>query len=746
MRRFGVFVFAMLMMASVYGTPAYKTFEGKSVTTSDAGLMALYLSENKVYMEIPLALMDRELLFGTAVVASSDERESTAGVQTRPLRLVRFHRTEQDAVLLQQLNYASYSDDGNIAAALEHSLAPSTLALLEVEEFSSDSSAVLCNGTELFIGDKDYLSPKYLGGYNSMGGYITRDYDYQSDNSFVRSVYADPGSVAVDTEMSYYVTRALFAIMKISENVPFSAVVRTSFIALPEHQVTGLPLERGLGADYVSNLEYDASTHGSRRRYFATRWNVSDKDAPIVEFQFSDDMPSTVRAAARRAAMIWNEGFQREGFAEAVRISDMGSERSVGVSTIDYVRSPGKEVKSSVWTDPRNGRIFKAAIHVDHDVCKQLQYNLMSMTSQVNSAWVSVMADSLAVENCLTSILAHHIGRCLGFRVNLYGSAAVELDTLRSASLMSETLMDELKLNYLIDPARVAASAPVCQLELGRFDLYNINHLYGDASMVMEDYLFLPSGLEPADPRAQSYVLGNDLVAGAECALVNLEKSIKQSNALIDVDDYDFEVRSALLDAFVEQYFLFSEALIPYMGGVYYSEIIPGNRRYVPVPLDVQYKAMDALLGFMDRSLCLDDAELVTVVGLNDKVSDYVASDIFSATLRKALSLSSEPEDEGVTLTRSAALGRMMDYLWKDSLRGRSIPVSRKKMQRQFTDKLMELLKSPQSKDAELIYALAQRNLDILRIAKRKASDKDEKLYYQYLLSQASKALEAVLK
>lgn len=723
---------------SVAEVPAYKVFKDKSVTTSEGGLMSLFLSDGKVYVEIPFSLFDQEMLFGTTVVASSDERESTAGIQTKPLKLVRFHSPDSTNVLLQQLNFVSFSDDSGINSALEESSAPTTLALLKTEEFNKDSTAVLCDATSLFSGDKDQLSPKYLGGYNSMGGYITRDYTYKSDNSFIKSVHADSGSASVDTEMSYSVTRALFAMLKISENVPFSAVVRTSFILPPHTGETALPLEHGLGVGNVSLLKYDSSTSGAKRCYFATKWPVQDKNTPLVEFMLDDDVPHTVESAALRAAGIWNSGFRNEGFQEAVRISRNKATRNAYTSSIDYVRTPGKEIKSSVWADPRNGKIFKASIHIDHDVCKKIHYDLMVMCSHFKPELVSVTADSTAVEDCLTSMLVHHIGRCLGFRVNLAGSSAVSLSTLRSGGQLTESVMDNVCLNYLLDASQAAPTASYCQTGLGKFDLYNINHLYGDASMAAPDYLFLPEELDPADPRAQKAVLGDDLIVASQLAADNLTNSISRANALLESGDLDFEVRSALLDAYVEHYFLISESLIPYLGGVYYTEIIPGNRRYSNVSLSEQDRALAKTLELMDASTSLDGNGLVDI-SLNDKVSDYVSYDIFSALLRKSLTLSSEPEDEGVTMTRSRALDRIMDHLWKESLDGKAITPVRKKMQEQFIDKISALAEENGAKDSPQIYALCKKNIKVLTRSASRAKDKTEKNHYKYLNSQRAK-------
>ena len=189
----------------------------------------------------------------------------------------------------------------------------------------------------------------------------------------------------------------------------------------------------------------------------------------------------------------------------------------------------------------------------------------------------------------------------------------------------------------------------------------------------------------------------------------------------------------------MEHYFLVSESLLPCLGGVHYTEIIPGNRRYVPVPLADQEKALAKTLEIMDGSGALDSNDLIGSVGLNDKLSDYVAFDIFSALLRKSSSLSSEPGDEGVTMTRSRAMDRIMDHLWKDSLKGKPVTSVRKKMQQQYVDKLADMVKETGAKDAPQIYALCRKNLDILSRSAAKARDKSEKTHYQYLYGQRAK-------
>ncbi|MFR5660910.1 MAG: DUF5118 domain-containing protein, partial [Butyricimonas faecihominis] len=86
--------------AKVEQTPYQKLFQGKQVTTSK-GLMTVHMIEGKAYVEFPLSLLERDLLYTTSIQSISDNGEGIVGQFSDDGCVCRF--TKEDSLICARL-------------------------------------------------------------------------------------------------------------------------------------------------------------------------------------------------------------------------------------------------------------------------------------------------------------------------------------------------------------------------------------------------------------------------------------------------------------------------------------------------------------------------------------------------------------------------------------------------------------------------------------------------------------------
>ena len=97
-----LFVILSLMLASLAYSTEYKAFEGKKLTSSH-GMVGLYETEGKMYLEVPCSLLGKRLLTGTMVEQCSDMLESNVGYQPVTPYVIGMERL-QNKLLMYRLN------------------------------------------------------------------------------------------------------------------------------------------------------------------------------------------------------------------------------------------------------------------------------------------------------------------------------------------------------------------------------------------------------------------------------------------------------------------------------------------------------------------------------------------------------------------------------------------------------------------------------------------------------------------
>lgn len=143
--------------------------------------MTLHKVGDKVYVEFPVRLLNKEMLFTSSVERISDCGESAVGEFSGPGVPLKFTRMDSvlQARLLLMNPLRNMTDDLGVNEAFNRSAMPGVYGSYKIEAWTPDSSAVVVDMTSLFMSHSIYTTPftDYAG--NSFFGLSVRDHKFQ---------------------------------------------------------------------------------------------------------------------------------------------------------------------------------------------------------------------------------------------------------------------------------------------------------------------------------------------------------------------------------------------------------------------------------------------------------------------------------------------------------------------------------------------------------------------------------------
>ena len=696
-----LFLICSLVFAAAAAVAAqsqtYKIFDGKKVV-SEQGLVGLYESEGKIYLEIPRSLLGQRLLTGTSVEECSDMLESNVGYQPIAPYIVVFEKNHS-SILMRRLN-ESYvdKDGGNI---LDSNIS-SVEKVFSIKEFSSDSTAYLVDATSFFLSHDKTVDPIDPKAFNAAGGFVKRTGTHVSSSTIFAGFDSSEDAFRVSVCNTYKIKAAFLGVYASDEMTLVNSVVRRNFMLLPQDKMIPVENDAKVGTYSVSLEDYDHSKPKSSLRSYASKWrmtvgpegNVTD---PVC-FYVDSSFPELWKKYICESVEEWNRAFDAIGFKSALVAQVMPSEDSgfdpsdIRYNCIRYNLSPSENIRDSKWCDPSTGEILGAGIVVNHGVAECIKKNLILQTSAGCSAARSLTVDSLLFGKALKAMMLRHVGHCLGLADNMAGSFAYPVDSLSNAGFtrrngISSSVMDELPFNFVaFSSENVDEGTVMIQDRLGDYDIYALSCLYGGISADCKNK-FYGKRQKPTDfydPRSMSFDLGNDAVKSVEKGFEGLASTLSGLNEWIADSDPDFNFRQGLQEAVVLQAYEYIKQVFVNVGGIYVSPKSAGDScpTYESVPKSIQREHLLWALNFIDDLSFLDNDALKADCPLRGDTGEfcqkYFTNFIFIQL--DAMWLSEIRSED--PYTQQEALHDVSEHIWKGAAKGEE-PTDLQKFQRE---------------------------------------------------------------
>lgn len=709
---FGVFVFSPLeavakkkkkgKIEQVKPKSAYeKLLKDKPNSVETKGLMNLYWVDDKVYMEIPRDVLGKRLLMGGVVDKLSNPQESSVGFcPVAPLQ-VKFCRSDSLVRLYQVADRPVTEQDSRIGDALKKSFSDVILNQFSIKAYSPDSALVIDVTSYVFQDDK-YMNPIDPKAYNTMGGWVKRKASFKQKQSMISGIASYPDNVSISCYMSYELAMSLFGIFPIAENIPFSAVVKRTFMLLPEDgDYCPRLADPRIGTLWSGKVNFSDKEQGSNIQYWVNRWNLA-VDKPVV-FYVDTLLPEKWQKCVYRSAEIWNKSFQKIGFSNALDVKpypkDIGFDaNSITKSCIRYVVSPSGQITDNYWSDPLTGEIISANIYIPHNLASKIQLNYFLQTASFNEKARTLMPDEDLVEEALTSLLLRHWGHCLGLTDNMAGSIAYPVDSLQSKEFvkkhgLSASVMDKLPMNYLLSVDNYSADIPLTQQVLGEYDHWAIRYLYqpmnkktpqeelSDLRKLVSErnqnplLLFKRPQSRKAyyDPRGMEMDLGNDAIRAATIAFENLGKVVANANQWLDKEDFNYEKRASLYGEIINQADEYVKHVLQQVGGIYLNDSYQGDSypSYQPVSKEVQRRSYQWMMEAISQMSWLDNRELLNHCALTGSAADYSQKFFANLLLIQLNNLWLSESKSSDPYTQQQAVEDLKNHLFKETRAGK---------------------------------------------------------------------------
>lgn len=703
----------------------------KSCLTAKGPFLTLHKLKGKLYVEVPLKTIGREMLIASTISEASDTNLGTIGYKpTDPIH-VKFTRIDTTIYLSQAVVPPVHdTNDPHMSKAIGRSTLPPIMHSYPLVCYNRDSSAMVIEMTKFFSGDNELLAPIK----STKGGVVNITGKFKSEGSVIGQIKSFEDNVTVKSYLSYSVTADLLGLMVIKKDEPMTVKVTRTILLLPEEAMRPRLADSRIGIFLTDMSRINGKKDKIEDFSVINRWNIQPKDLeawkrgelvepvkPIV-FYLDDAFPALWREPIRRGVLRWNKAFEKIGFKNVMHIEDFPKDDpefdpdNIKYSCIRYAPIAIANAMGPSWVDPRSGEILNASVYVYHDVMKLLNNWLFVQTAQADERVRAVTIPEEVIGDGLRYVVAHEVGHCLGYMHNMSASAVIPVDSLRSPSFTQKygtttSIMDYARFNYVARPGDRERGVKLTPPRFGLYDYYAVKWLYTpvpDAATAADEYAVTSKWITGAaadsvyrfgkqqfsrsiDPRSQSEDLGDDAVKASGYGIANLKYILGNMNAWISAQDPDFSQRRTLYDEVLTQYIRYLNHVLANVGGIYFAEKMEGDpvEAYRSVPRERQREALLFCLAQLKDMKWLDNAELIRDMPLMGSPAESIMASLVSvvvaAPARVALSAALAEKE---AYTPEECRRDVYEFVWASTLKGRTPDALEMMLQREYVRSL----------------------------------------------------------
>ena len=703
------------------------------VASDSTGLMIMHRTKDKVLVEFPVRLLEKEMLLASSIINISDNGEGVVGQFTSPEVMFRFVRNgkklEARMMTNQPLMREETGKEG-VASSLLKSASGGVYKSFKIEAFAKDSSSVLVNLAPLFLEHSDYSNPFSSYAPNSMYGMVTRKFRCDTSRSFLKDIHSYPDNISVTCVLGYDVDYTAFGTITMQRNVPVTVTAARMLVLLPETPMDIRYANQKVNTAFLVRKQYVDEMSPLKSTHLVKRWRLepSDKAAfkrgekvepkkPIV-FYIDTLMPDSWKPYIKEGVEEWNKSFEKIGYLNAVQAKEWPkgtdfSSSNIRHSSICYAPDWMYMAQTSMHTDPRTGEILNASVYIHHNFLSLLYSGRCTQTMASDPTARTLTLSEKQMGELLKVGIAQQVGRCLGLTDNMGASYHYPVDSLRSAEFtrqhgLTASVMDNIMCNYIAQPEDVEKGAVLVQPGIGPYDYVPIRYLYAPvvADKPEKELVTLNKWVEDAytaheyhygprqefyalyDPTALYWDLGDDPFKAADYQIQNLKISIANFMKWYAKEDYDISRRAELYASLIKLFTNRAMELSFWIGGLYLDEGKEGIS--FPVSKEMQQKALNYLVKMSMDLDWLTNAEVKSSLELQDLIVDKTRKYIFQLLFDRIryVALCSEKSDGEYSVKNY--MDDIHSIVWKGVLQNRVLTNTEMLYQNAFIDYLVK--------------------------------------------------------
>lgn len=646
-----------------------KLFKDKQVKTSKGGIMTLHIVDDKLFVELPLKMLNRDMMLMSSVAEITDHTDSYVGLSPlRPLQ-VKFDTINRTVLLRRDRSQSVVADNGEeIRRALAQSNMPAILGSYKIKAFNADSTAVVFDMTDLFIGNESLLTAIDPRSETKL---VLRgvSFNQKKDRSMLTDVAAFDDNATVTSYITYD-----SKIGKTYNKVTTAKLVR-SLALLPETPMRPRLADFRLPLNVLGKYNYHSDYKLMDPVYFATRWRMEPSDqaaydrgeavepkAPVV-FYIDTTFTAQMSAAITKGILEWNKCFEAIGFKNAIRVRPFPtpeedpqfSPQNFRYNCINYVPSLTGDTRVRTYVDPRSGEILRTTVMVCHNMTWEMPFEIFVFTAHADpSVRQRYMPDSTLFEHIKNHFTWLTGVDCFGMSYNLTSSAAFSSDSLRHNAAFTQkygttpSMLDIAKYNFIAPIDAVKKGFRITPVGVGEYDYHVVKCLYKpvpeaktseEELKVIEKWVDATVGnpvyrYENAKdcPDCGANDVGDDDIKNFKYALGNLQYCMENFDKWIsDEDDPEYLYRNGIYNYLYRRYkqLLTQVAITAYGVKTYERKANDPVPSYEFTPYAEQKEALDILYANRYMPDWVQRPELVRLMGIQreriEEHKDYLS-------------------------------------------------------------------------------------------------------------------------
>lgn len=364
--------------------PAAEAPDGKSRadllrgTEEVAGLFTFHRSSDKLYLELPAALLGAPLGFSTvAVGALGDFYPRGAAVETQ---LVRWERVG-GRLLLFKVNVDFRAEEGSsLRYAVRDSFPDSPVFSAPLEKISGEGETLIVDAGKLFTAEMSQILAPSAANARADGTIVASIKGFD-DNVVARVRYRFERKPSAGGEGSNPFARYRSP-GRLPDDRFFEAVVDYNFYRLPDDGYRPRRFDERIGGMTLDFKDYtDIDRKDTAFRHLLRRWDLrkadptADVSEPVepITFYVDPSVPEEWRPLVKEGATWWNTAFEKIGFKNAVRVLDPPDDGTFDVADMRYSvifwnlsdDLVFSGLAGPVFADPRTGEALKGAVYLN---------------------------------------------------------------------------------------------------------------------------------------------------------------------------------------------------------------------------------------------------------------------------------------------------------------------------------------------------------------------------------------------
>ncbi|WZL89916.1 zinc-dependent metalloprotease [Salinimicrobium sp. 3283s] len=597
---------------------------------SDKGLFTTHFVGEKLYFEIPLNMLEKDMLLVSRIAgvpAGFGGGYVNAGSKANE-QVVRWSK-RGDYIDMKVISFENESDEGS---PIYQSVAANNffpiLFSSKIAAYNDDKTSAVIEVSDLF--------KEEVAAINGVSPSLKKRYKVKKldkSRSYITAANAFPENIEVKHVMTYEAEEP----PERDQAGTITMLMNQSMILLPEEKVQPRLADHRVGWFTTRKYNYNSEELKSDDYRIINRWQLVPKDIeaykkgelvepvkPIVWY-LDPATPEKWRPYFKQGIEDWNVAFEAAGFKNAVIAKDPPtkeedpdfSPEDVRYSVVRYVASTTRNAMGPSVTDPRTGEIIESDIIWYHNHLRSYRNRYMiEAGAQLESAR-TLNTPEEEIGEMMRMVIAHEVGHALGLPHNMKASSAYATDSLRSPEFtqkygLTPSIMDYARVNYVAQPE----DKGVRYIRMmGPYDLYAINWGYRyipeanspeDEKPVLSEWILEKAG-DPVyefgngyggiDPQSQRESLGDDQVKASEYGLANLKKVVPNLVAWTSKDNADYSELTEVYRELTNMWRGYVSHVVANVGGVYETRKTADQEGtvYTHVPEEKQEAAIEFL-------------------------------------------------------------------------------------------------------------------------------------------------------